>query len=98
MPLLPSDYKKTSLDKETRAQLFQLFIEGKFNEFEAMFVAQSESLRDLRNDTSVELGETMKQLMRINERIDKFNDGMTQFEQITTNLSKPEPKSKWKFW
>ena len=97
--LNPQDYKNPKLDKETRAQLFQLFIEGKFAEFEAWQVTNREALKALRNDMNDQWGENRKSLADVLEKVSEF---MTQTNNSIENLSKikemtPKVKS-WKFW
>jgi hypothetical protein len=86
--LNPSDYSNPKLDPGTKAQLFQLFIEGKFAEIDAIFVAQNEALKALRGDTNLQLNEFHGAFAELNTKI-------TQLEQTITSLSKPIVKSFW---
>ena len=87
------DYRSEKLDKETRAQLFQLFIEGKFAEFEAWQVANQEALKALRGDMSSEWGENQKKFAEINKELSEIANQILNLKTET----KPKVKS-WKFW
>ena len=94
--LNPQDYKNSKLDKETRAQLFQLFIEGKFNEIDAIFTAQNEALKALRNDMNNQWGENRKSLANVLEKVSEF---MRQTNNSIESLKIKEPETKPKtFW
>ena len=98
MPLSPSDYKNIKLDKETRAQLFQLFIEGKLAEFDTIFTAQNEALKALRNDMNDSQSESKRSFHFINESINflekEFIELKTNFELKIDN----KPKTFWDFF
>lgn len=94
MPLSPSDYKNIKLDPTTRAQLFQLFIEGKFAEYEATLKVHQETLKALRNDMNAEWGERRRQLANTTKELEEVWHAL---ESLKTENKLPEPK-KFNFW
>lgn len=93
--LQSSQYKDQKLDKDTRAQLFQLFIEGKFAEYEAKFKVMDESLKALRNEMNSEWGENRKQLASTTK---EFEEVWNALESLKTETKPKEPVKKFKFW
>src|SRR3990167_8577435 len=92
--LNPQDYKNPKLDPATRAQLFQLFIEGKFAEFEAWQVTNREALKALRNDMNDQWGENRKSLANVLEKLAEFmrqtNDSIESLKKIKEPETKPK--------
>ena len=87
----PKDFKKHK--GETRQQLFELFCEAKFAEFEAWQVANQESLKALRSNMNSEWGENQKKFAEINKELLEIANQI-----LNLKIEKPkEVKSWWPF-
>lgn len=95
MTLSPSDYKNNSLDPATRNQLFKLFVESKFAEYDKSTQELKESTQNLKHSKLAEWGEHKRELAKINEQLEHLQNQYNSLLGKIKHLEKP--KSWWPF-